>query len=167
MREGTARERRRGRRAAAAVLPAVLALLAAAATASAAQAAPAARAARPLAVTGAWARTTPDGATTGAAYLTIRGGAAADTLTGVRVAASVARAAELHESMLDGAGMMDMGAVAAVPVPAGGSVTFKPGGLHVMLVGLARPLRTGQTLRLTLVFARAGKLTVGAAVRPR
>ena len=144
--------------------PLLLAL--AAAGAVAAVAASTAPAAGGLAVTGAWARASAAGTTTGAAYFTVRAGATGDTLTGIAVDPAVARAAELHESMLDDMGMMSMDPVHAVPVRAGGSLVFKPGGHHVMLVGLKRPLRTGQRFTLTLRFARAGARFVTAVVRP-
>ena len=50
--------------------------------------------------------------------------------------------------------------VADIPVPAGQTVRLRPGGLHVMLIGLTEPLRQGATVPLTLRFERAGEVTV-------
>lgn len=116
-------------------------------------------------VTGAWARATAPVARDGAAYFTIRGGSSADSLTGVRVDRLVAMSATLHKSALDSGGMMSMSPVKAVPVPAGKTVAFKPGGYHVMLMGLRAQLKVGATFQLTLVFARAGAKSVVATVR--
>lgn len=87
----------------------------------------------------------------GAAYFTLHSGAIAATLTGV--SASGAERAELHQSMTSMGAMASMEPVATVPVPAGGGVTFAPGGLHVMLFGLDPALRPGGQITLTLRFA--------------
>jgi hypothetical protein len=83
---------------------------------------------------------------TGVVYLTVANhGASADRLDGART--PVARTVELHESMASDAtmngmkmtGVMSMERVTAVTVPAHGSVTFSPGGYHLMAIGL-RPI---------------------------
>jgi copper(I)-binding protein len=133
-------------------------------------AAPAASPAQPetsagagLAVEGAWARQSPMEATNGAVYMTLRNsGAAEDRLLGA--ASDVAATVELHETTSSG-GMMSMSPVAAIPVPAGGSVDLAPGGYHVMLIDLVRPLEAGQTIPVTLTFEQAGTMTVMAEVR--
>ena len=61
-------------------------------------------------------------------------------------------------------GVMTMKRVDAIPVPAGGEVTLKPGSYHVMLIGLKKPLKTGDAVELHLRFERAGKLDVSAPV---
>jgi len=52
-----------------------------------------------------------------------------------------------------------------IALPPGGRVELKPEGYHLMLVGLKRALDPGQSVTLTLVFERAGPVTVRAAVR--
>jgi hypothetical protein len=54
--------------------------------------------------------------------------------------------------------------VAALDIPAGQPVTLKPGGEHIMLIGLQHPLREGQTFPLTLNFEKAGARTVTVAI---
>jgi hypothetical protein len=44
-------------------------------------------------------------------------------------------------------------------------VTLQPGGHHLMIMGLSRPLTAGGTLELDLVFEKAGKVAVMAEVR--
>lgn len=122
-----------------------------------------------LAVTHAWARTTPPGAHDGVAYFTVTS-PTDDALVGVSVPRTVARAAELHASMAGGeSGManmpnMDMGGdddtmtmkpLRSVPLDAGKAVTFEPGGRHVMLVDLADSLDAGEVVTLTLRFRHA------------
>jgi periplasmic copper chaperone A len=111
-------------------------------------------------VTNAWARATPGGATTGAAYLTIRS-PVADRLVGA--ASPVAKSAQLHSMTMQGA-IMRMRPVAGIDLPAGKPVTLKPGGLHIMLVGLNAPLQEGQNFPLTLTFKNAGNKQVTVAV---
>jgi hypothetical protein len=115
-------------------------------------------------VSGAWARSTPEGATVAAVYVTLRS-AMGDTLLGVSVPADVAREAQLHEVVRDAAGRLGMHELARLPLPAGRDVSMQPGGMHVMLVGVARPLAPGGTITLTLRFARAGTLVQRVPVR--
>jgi len=61
-------------------------------------------------------------------------------------------------------GMM-MREVESVAIPANGSLLFKPGAYHVMLMDLAAPLVAGETFDLTLTFERAGDVSVTAEVR--
>jgi periplasmic copper chaperone A len=107
-----------------------------------------------------WARATPATAKIGAVYLTIRS-AAADRL--IAASSPVATTAELHESAMAGM-VMKMRRLAGVKIPAGQTVAFAPGGMHVMLVGLKAPLREGQSFPLTLTFAKAGPQTVTVMV---
>jgi copper(I)-binding protein len=109
-----------------------------------------------------WARTSPMDATMGAVYFTIDS-PSGDTLTGVKVAPGVAATAEMHETVMNN-GAMKMQPVASVDLPAGKSVKFAPGGLHVMLLQLATPLKVGTALELTLVLQKAGEVTVSAPV---
>jgi copper(I)-binding protein len=60
---------------------------------------------------------------------------------------------------------MRMREVDAIPVPARGAVTLRPGGLHLMLIGLTRPLAAGETVPVTLRFERAGEVQATLAVQ--
>jgi copper(I)-binding protein len=111
-------------------------------------------------VTEAWARATPGRAENGAAYLTITS-PVGDRLTGISTPA--AGKAELHAMKMEG-GVMTMTPLDGLDLPAGQHVTLKPGGLHIMLVGLKQPLQPGQTVPLILRFAKAGTREVTAAV---
>jgi copper(I)-binding protein len=116
-------------------------------------------------VSNAWARATKSGQENGAAYMVIKGGTTADRLVSAKAPTRVAMATELHRSVMGAGDMMTMKRVKAIPVPAGGTVTLKPGGYHVMLMGLKKPLVTGTTFRLALTFAKAGTKTVTVVVR--
>jgi len=113
-------------------------------------------------LTGAWARASPGNAANGAAYLTVSNrGAAVERL--VAAASPVAARVELHEMVMEG-GMMRMHGVPAIELAPGQSVTLAPGGLHVMLIGLAQPLAEGSMIALTLTFERAGAMTLEVPV---
>ena len=115
-----------------------------------------------LAITEAWSRAAGQGRT-GAGYLTIGNrGAAADRL--LSASSPAARSVELHNHIREG-DVMRMREVPAIEIPAGGSVTLRPGGLHLMLIGLTGPLRQGETVPVTLTFERAGAAQVNLAIQ--
>lgn len=123
-------------------------------------AAPAAANAPALHVEG-WARA---GASSSAAYVTVHNGKrTADRLVGA--SSPAARSVSIHNSVMDG-GVMRMRPARALAVQANGRITMKPGGLHVMLMGLKAPLRPGSRLPLTLRFERAGNVQVSLPVLP-
>jgi periplasmic copper chaperone A len=109
----------------------------------------------------AWARATPRAAQTAAVYATITA-AADDRLTGASTPA--AKQAQLHTMSMDN-GVMKMRQVDGIDLAAGQAVTLKPGGYHIMLIGLAQPLSEGQTFPMTLSFAKAGAQDVAVTVQ--
>jgi len=122
----------------------------------------AARAQSPITVETPWTRAAGAGGQ-GAGFITIRNAGGADRLLSASTPA--AGRTELHTMLRDG-DVMRMRAVDAIAVPANGAVTLAPGGLHIMLIGLTRPLAVGEAVPLTLVFERAGAVTVELAVQP-
>jgi copper(I)-binding protein len=119
-----------------------LAALAALSLASAAQSAPT--------VEAAWTRPAAQGQT-GAGFMTLKNpDAKPDAL--VAVASPLAKVVQVHQSSMSG-GMASMKEVTRVAIPAGGSVTFAPGGYHLMLVGLTKPVKVGDKVPATLTFA--------------
>lgn len=105
----------------------------------------------------------PPGVRTGAAYLRIRNLGERDRVL-VAAFSPAADAVELHTHS-DDAGVLRMRQVREVVVPAGSEVAFKPGGYHVMLIGLPLPLLAGDTVALTLHFADGSGKIVEAIVR--
>jgi copper(I)-binding protein len=108
-----------------------------------------------------WARATPGAAQTAAVYATLQS-AAGDRLTGVTTPA--ATQADLHTMSTDN-GVMKMRQVDGIDLPSGQVVTLKPGGYHIMLTGLAKPLAEGQMFPLTLTFAKSSPQTVTVTVQ--
>lgn len=107
---------------------------------------------------GAWLRATP---AVGAGYLVIANGGAADKLVGA--SSDAATSVELHTHNMEG-GVARMRQVDNVPVAAGQKVEFKPGGLHLMLMGLKKPLKDGDQVAIKLRFEKAGELPVNFVV---
>ena len=107
-----------------------------------------------------WARATPGGAQTAAAYATVEA-PSGDRLTGAST--PVAQKAEIHSMTRDN-GVMKMRPVEGLDLPAGQQVTLKPGGYHIMLTGLTKPLEAGQSFPLTLDFAKAGAKQVTVTI---
>lgn len=105
-----------------------------------------------------WARASAGAAANGAAYMTIStAGTATDQL--VKAASPVAEKVELHTHILDG-DVMRMRPVSGITVNVGEPAVLRPGGLHVMLIGLKEPLKEGSQFPLTLTFEKAGTVTV-------
>jgi periplasmic copper chaperone A len=113
-----------------------------------------------LDVANAWAGATPGKAENGAAYVTITS-PTADRLVSANT--PVAKKAELHTMSMQGM-VMKMRPITGLDIPAGQPVTLKPGGEHIMLMGLDQPLHEGQSFPLTLDFEKAGPRTVTVTV---
>jgi copper(I)-binding protein len=108
-----------------------------------------------------WARAAATG--NSAAYMILRNGGDVDDRL-LKVESDVADAVELHKSTMEGS-VMKMAPVDGIDVPAKGQAELKPGGLHVMIIGLKRELKPDEKIRLTLQFEKSGAQEVEAAVR--
>jgi copper(I)-binding protein len=113
----------------------------------------------PIQISAPWARATPKGATTGAAYMTItNAGKTPDKVSCVSSDASAE--CQIHTMTMD-SGVMQMRPVeGGLEIKPGETVTLKPGGFHVMLVNLKHPLEQGKTVKATLKFDTAGSVDV-------
>lgn len=108
----------------------------------------------------AWARASLTA--NGAAYVSVRNtGTATDQLIGIRT--PVAKRAEMHTHLMD-KGIMRMRPLKAIEVNPGAPAVMRPGGDHIMLMGLTRKLKRGERFPITLRFANAGEITVMATV---
>ncbi len=112
--------------------------------------------AKPLQVEKAVARATVGKQANGAAYLQIANKGADDVL--LSASSPVAAKVEIHTMAMEG-DVMKMRALPQVELKAGQKLDMKPGsGVHLMLMGLKKPLAVGDKFALTLVFRKAGKL---------
>ena len=117
----------------------------------------------PLVIETPWSRATPGGAKIGAGYMRIvNHGTEPDRLVGGSMAAAGGFA--LHETTnVDGVARMRPVEGGLVIAP-GATVDLSPGGVHVMLVDLKRPLKEGDTVEGTLVFEKAGTVSIAYRV---
>jgi len=98
----------------------------------------------------------------GAAYVTLRNtGKTVDRLIGVST--PVAARAELHTHVMD-RGIVRMRPLKAIEVHPGAPAVMRPGGHHIMLMGLKRKLKRGEGFPLTLKFAKAGEVSVSVSI---
>lgn len=107
-------------------------------------------AAETMTVEKAWARSTPPGAANGAAFMTLVNAGSKDNAL-VAAESDAAGTVELHTHIME-EGVARMRQVPEIPVPAGGRTELRPGGLHIMLIGLKAPLIDGGTLSINLKF---------------
>ena len=128
-------------------------LLTAAATASLAQ----------VKVDHAWARPTVPGQQGGGGFLSLTSVSADRLVSG---STPLAERFELHTMSMKG-DVMEMRQVDAIELPAGKTVELKPGGLHVMFIGLKPPLALGAKVPVTLKFEKAGEIKVEFDVMSR
>ena len=117
-----------------------------------------------ISVSDAWVRPTIGEGKTTAAYMTITNrGEMDDVLKAVR--SSKAARVELHETKMT-EGVMRMRPLEdGLPIPAGATAELKPGGMHVMIMGLDEALADGGALPLTLEFSSAGPVEIAVPVR--
>jgi copper(I)-binding protein len=114
-------------------------------------------------VEGAWARPTVPGQQAGGGYLSITS-AVADRVVGGST--PVAQRFELHTMSMKG-DVMEMRQVDGIELPAGKKVELKPGGLHVMFMGLKEPLKAGSKVPVTLKLEKGGEVKVEFEVASR
>ena len=106
-----------------------------------------------------WSRATPSTAPSAGGFLTLTNkGNAPDRLIAIETPA--AKQAEIHEMKMDGAVMRMRELENGVVLPPGQTVELKPGGYHVMFMGLKAPFVKDQKVPATLVFEKAGRIDI-------
>lgn len=117
-----------------------------------------------LVISAPWSRATPAGAAVGAGYLVItNNGLSADRL--LSFTTDLAGQPEVHEMATEGGVMKMRPLPKGLVIPAGGTVKLEPGGYHLMLMQLKKPLVLGQRYKATLVFEKAGPVDVEFEVK--
>lgn len=106
-----------------------------------------------ISVTDAWARATMPGQKVSGAYMQIQSDADARL---VGVSSPAVPRVEVHEMKMDG-DVMRMREVQTVDLPKGTTVSLQPGGLHIMLMNLPKPITAGEVIPLTLTVESGGK----------
>jgi copper(I)-binding protein len=107
-------------------------------------------------ISAAWARATAPGQEVGAAYMRLKSSGAAKL---IKVASAAAGTVEIHEMSMNG-GVMKMRMLDELNLPAGKSVALEPGGFHLMLIDLKKPLKAGDHIDISLTLKDSrGKLS--------
>jgi copper(I)-binding protein len=132
-------------------------------TATAAEPGPTEDAADALIVTDAYARAVPPGQPNSAVFMTLKNTLDDDHAL-VGASSPAAEVVELHTHKMED-GMMRMRRVDRIDLPGGAQVELMPGGLHVMLIGLKRPLVTGDEVAVTLILDDGSSRQLTAPVR--
>ena len=110
-----------------------------------------------------WSRETAPAQVVGAGFMTITNiGRTDDRL--LSATSPTAREVQVHTVSMDGGVMRMRQLTAGLPIPAGATVTLRPGGYHIMLIGLKAPLRQGTMVPTTLTFQRAGTVNIAFKV---
>lgn len=113
-----------------------------------------------------WVRVAPEKAPTSAGYLVIRNtGKMADRL--VSVESSIARKTEVHTMTMDGGVMRMRQLEDGLEIPAGGEVALKPGGEHIMFMGLTGQVKEGADVTVRLNFEKTGAVDVTFPVQKK
>lgn len=99
-------------------------------------------------VSNVWVKTTVPGSTVSAAYMQIK---SAVPLKLVKAESAAAGIVEIHDMKMND-GVMEMKALDLLEVPVGKTIELKPGGVHVMLMRLKKPIHRGDKIPLTLTF---------------
>jgi uncharacterized protein YcnI/copper(I)-binding protein len=112
-----------------------------------------------LTLSGAFTRATLPNAPVGGGFVTIvNNGKDADRL--VSASSDIAADTQIHEMKMDGEVMKMRQLTDGVEIPAGGSVTLSPGGLHIMFMKLRDRITEGQDVKVTLTFEKAGSVEI-------
>ena len=106
-----------------------------------------------ISVTDVWARATKPGQPVSGAYMKLQSDADARLLS---ASSPSIPTVEVHKMKMDG-DVMRMREVEAIELPKGKTVTLQPGGYHVMLMNLKKPIVAGEVIPLTLVIESGGK----------
>ncbi len=110
-----------------------------------------------------YVRSVPPGQTVSAAFLQLKN-TTSEVRTVINATSPVSKVVELHSHVHE-EGMMKMRRIDSIAIPANGMTVLKPGGLHIMLIGLHKPLKLDQKVSLTLEFKDGSSQTVEAPVR--
>ncbi len=117
-----------------------------------------------ITATDVWGRSSPASARNAAFYFSLKNSMGIDdALTKAEVA--ICERAELHETTIDGQGVMSMQHIQQINIASGATVQFEPGGLHLMCIGLKDELKSGDQIPIKLSFANSDDVRVEAEIR--
>ena len=118
--------------------------------------------ASPINIIDPYVREIPPGQTVSASFMTLQNTSDKDIAL-VNIKGAIAKRIELHQHTHKD-GMMQMRQVDKIVIPAKSSVELKPGGYHVMLIGLAKKIKKDDLVELNLLFGDDSNLTIKVKV---
>ena len=108
-----------------------------------------------------WSKPTPPLSEYGVAYFSVsNSGQKDDLLLEIKIPGEIAKSASIHDVIHDGDMMRMREVTHGKKIPAGSTIKFQPGGSHIMLEGLPKPLKLNDKFTIELVFANAGNVPV-------
>jgi len=119
--------------------------------------------AKGMSVDDPYVREVPPGQMTSASFLILKNTNDKDVAL-IKATSDVAKNVELHEHVHDN-GMMKMRQVPKIMIPANGETILKPGGYHIMLIGLTRKIKAGDIIDINLEFDNGDKQSIKAKVK--
>lgn len=119
--------------------------------------------AKGISVDSPYVREVPPGQMTSASFLILKNDSAKNIAL-IKASSDVAKNVELHEHVHEG-GMMKMRQVKQIDVAANSATSLKPGGYHIMLIGLTRKIKAGDRVNINLEFDNGDKKTIKAEVK--
>lgn len=115
-----------------------------------------------ISISDIWARPTYGKSLNTAVYMNIRNQGSVDYMNKIKT--NIARIADLHKTVTE-QGISQMVHINRLALPVGVDVKLQPKSLHIMLIGLKKPLKSGDKFNITLFFQNAGQITVNVPVR--
>ena len=116
-----------------------------------------------ISVDSPYVRAIPPGQTISAAFMTLKNSSSAD-INLVKAASDIAENVELHEHVHED-GMMKMRKVPQITIAAKGETSLKPGGYHIMLIGLKKAINPSDIIDINLTFSDGSQQLVKAEVK--
>ncbi|NPA12706.1 MAG: copper chaperone PCu(A)C [Aquificae bacterium] len=112
-----------------------------------------------------WVRAVPPNMKNSALFMEIENeGDEADVL--LKVESDISKMVQLHKTVNEN-GVMKMVHIDKLVIPPHSEVKLKPGGYHIMLMGLKKPLKEGDKVKFTLIFKKSGKIQIEAPVKAK
>lgn len=116
-----------------------------------------------ITIDNSWVREVPPGSSVSAVYMTINNNGEDDRL--VAISSDISENAELHTSMVNENDVASMEMMKVLDIPSGETVELKPGGMHIMLIGLKESLVDKKSVNLELTFEKAGLIDIEIPVK--
>lgn len=117
-----------------------------------------------VSVDDAWVREVPEGIETTALYMNIRNNnERSDMLLSVK--SDIAASAEIHKTSVNKDGISYMEKIETIEIPPSSTIKLEPGGMHVMLIGLKKKIKSGDIVEVITEFRDSGTKQVKAKIR--